>query len=162
MQVVCVPRAGTERHLLTAPALRPLPAGADTRRDQQPGSGMSLCALEALPLECSARPSRAVGLSHAPHVVEVLTLFSMCKLSPSKAFRRTCTDRVALRAAGAQEAGPSLPGAGPGRSRGEAPPPGGGAGADREREASLFSCVQPESLIRSVRGGLLSRRLSTL
>lgn len=49
------------------------------------------------------RPRAALrwgGLSYAPHTVEVLTLFFMCKLSLSKAFRRTWRDTDTLQRPG--------------------------------------------------------------
>lgn len=110
------------------------------------------------------RAGRAVGLSHAPHVVEVLTLFSMCKLSPSKAFRRTCTDWVTLRArAGRRRA--SLRGRGRsshevrplprGRDRGghEVRPLPQGRGGAGQRERGVTELRSTESLIGSSEEG---------
>lgn len=77
------------------------------------------CASEAVPLECatSARSGWAVGFSYAPHTVEVLALFSMCKQSLSKAFRRMCTDRSTLDTRVLTEGLPCWGGAGRGRYR---------------------------------------------
>ena len=81
---MCARRPESSATCSTASALpAPLPAGRETGKDPQAGvrgaadprePREGLCALEALPLECSGR--QAVGLSQAPHVVERARLVS--------------------------------------------------------------------------------------